>query len=104
MTAESILLAGCDTLDADILKVSHHGAGTASGEAFLDVVSPELAIISVGFDNRYGIPHRNCLARLVEAGIDIRRTDLEGTIEIVIPSVESDTSSSVNSVIRLISE
>ncbi len=93
MTAESILLAGCDTLDADILKVSHHGAGTASGEAFLDVVSPELAIISVGFDNRYGHPSQECLARLVEAGIDIRRTDLEGTIEIVIPSVESDTSS-----------
>jgi len=92
-TGESILLAECDDLNADILKVSHHGARTASSEIFVAAVSPELAVISVGLDNRYGHPSQDCLERLNQTGAEIMRTDQDGTIEIVIPAAESDKSS-----------
>ena len=68
------------TLDCDILKVGHHGSDTSTSEEFLDVVTPEVAIISCGVNNKYGHPKPIVLARLESRGIAIRRTDEEGTI------------------------
>lgn len=67
-------------LDADVLKVGHHGSKTSSSEYFLKAVSPKIAIISVGAKNRYGHPHQFILDRLDRLGIQIRRTDIEGDI------------------------
>ena len=67
-------------LDCDILKVGHHGSSTSTSAAFLDVVTPEVAIISCGVNNKYGHPNDDVLQRLEERNIKIRRTDLEGTI------------------------
>ncbi len=69
-------------LDADILKVAHHGSGEGSSTAFLEAVSPEIAVISVGADNTYGHPREETLARLEDAGAGIWRTDLDGHIVI----------------------
>lgn len=70
-------------LDADILKVGHHGSKTSTSEEFLQAVSPQTAIISSGKDNRYGHPNPDVLNRLQSLGIKIHRTDLEGTILLI---------------------
>lgn len=67
-------------LDCDVLKIGHHGSNTSTSEDFLDLVTPEEAIISVGKNNTYGHPHEEILERLSERGIKIRRTDIEGSI------------------------
>ncbi len=67
-------------IDADVLKVGHHGAGSASSSSFIKAVSPEVAVISVGEGNSYGHPHAYTLAILNEVGANIYRTDEQGTI------------------------
>ena len=67
-------------LDCDVLKVGHHGSDTSTSEAFLDALTPSVAIISCGINNSYGHPTKTVLSRLSERGIELRRTDLEGTI------------------------
>ena len=66
----------------DVLKVGHHGSRTSSTEEFVTAVSPLFAVISVGFENSYGHPHRDVLHRLAEHGSVVYRTDLEGLVSI----------------------
>lgn len=68
-------------LGSDVLKVGHHGSKTSNSKEFIEAVSPEVAVISVGKDNRYGHPHQDTLENL--AGIKILRTDLDGDIKII---------------------
>lgn len=68
-------------LDADILHASHHGSKTATSQEFIEKVSPEQAIISVG-KNKYGHPSDEVISRLKNMGIDIKRTDVNGDIVI----------------------
>lgn len=67
-------------IDADVLKVGHHGAGSSSATSFIKEVSPEVAVISCGEGNSYGHPHADTLAILNEVGAKIYRTDEQGTI------------------------
>jgi competence protein ComEC len=67
-------------LEANILKVAHHGSKTSSTKEFLSQVKPEIAVISVGKENRFSHPTEEILANLAEYGIQVRRTDKEGTI------------------------
>lgn len=63
----------------NVLKVGHHGSQTSSTEAFIEALSPEIAVISCG-RNSYGHPHAETLSRLREHGADIFRTDRDGTV------------------------
>jgi len=76
---EAMISQGYD-LDADVLKVGHHGSGSSTCAALLLAVSPLYAVISVGQDNTYGHPAAETLARLTDAGTAVYRTDLAGTI------------------------
>jgi competence protein ComEC len=67
-------------LRSDVLKVGHHGSNTSSTDVFLDAVSPAFAIVSDGFENSFGHPHRNVLARLAAHHSTVLRTDVEGAI------------------------
>lgn len=78
--AESDLVASGANLKADVLQVGHHGSSTSSGYLFLNEVMPEMGIISCGTNNKYGHPHEETLSILRDAGIDLYRTDLMGTI------------------------
>ena len=69
-------------LRADVLVVAHHGSKTSSSAAWLDAVQPSAALIGVGLNNQYGHPHNEVLQRLRFRGIDVYRTDLDGTIEV----------------------
>ncbi len=79
---EALLKAGMD-LRSDILKVAHHGSRTSSSSGFLLAVAPGLAVISVGRENTYGHPHPSVLGRFEALRIPVRRTDREGTVEVV---------------------
>ena len=79
---EETLVRSHADLRADILKVAHHGSRTSSTDAFLRAVRPSIAIISVG-ENTYGHPRPEVLNALERAGAEVRRTDREGTMEIV---------------------
>lgn len=69
-----------DKLNAvDILKVAHHGSDTSSSERFLQLTSPEYAVISVGV-NSYGHPSEQVLERLNHIGAKVFRTDEDGAI------------------------
>jgi len=69
-------------LDTDVLKVAHHGSKTSSCLEFLEIVSPELAVISVG-ENNYGHPHPGVLANLEKFDIQVLITKELGDIKIV---------------------
>jgi competence protein ComEC len=80
--AEDALVKSGYALDAEILKVGHHGSEYSTSKAFLDRVNPEIAIISDGAGNPYGHPHRKTLDALGAAGIRVYRTDLDGTVRV----------------------
>ena len=65
-----------------ILVAGHHGSRNATSKELLDMVKPDLALISCGKNNRYGHPAPAVLERLKEAGSKYRRTDLEGAIQV----------------------
>ncbi|MBN1992666.1 MAG: DNA internalization-related competence protein ComEC/Rec2 [Anaerolineae bacterium] len=68
-------------LTATVLKSPHHGSSTSSSEAFLAAVQPQLVVISVGMDNRFGHPSAEILQRYAEHGFTVLRTDKQGTVE-----------------------
>ena len=70
----------CPALQADVLKVGHHGSDSSSGEDFLRAVGAKLGIISVGAHNKYGHPSRRVLKKLERASMQILRTDQVGSI------------------------
>jgi competence protein ComEC len=63
-----------------VLKVGHHGAKNASTADFLAALQPRYAIISVGYENRFGHPHAETLQRLHDSQAKIYRTDEQGAI------------------------
>jgi len=71
-------------IDADFLKVPHHGSKTSTTEELLEAVTPEAAFMQVGVDNRYGHPHPTVLERLESRGIKYYRTDTDGLIELIL--------------------
>lgn len=83
-TAESDIVERYGTsLDADVLKVGHHGSSTSTSEKFYRAVSPDIAVISCGRDNSYGHPHAETLRRFRESSQEYYRTDEEGSVVLV---------------------
>ena len=70
-------------LNVDVLKVPHHGSKNGCSEEFLQVVSPEYAVISVG-NNSYGHPSSEAIDKLNAVGANVLRTDIEGNIVFVV--------------------
>lgn len=77
-----IILSGAN-LDADILKIAHHGSKTSTIKEFLYEVSPQVAVIQVGTKNRYGHPSPEVLKRLENYDIKYYRTDVDRDIKII---------------------
>lgn len=78
---EPALIRHFALVDSRILKVAHHGSKYSTSVEFLEAVNPEVAVISVGKNNRYGHPAQEVLDRLNERKIKILRTDEIGDIE-----------------------
>ena len=68
----------------EVLVAGHHGSDTSTTPELLEAVRPDLALISAGLNNKYGHPSWDTLYRLDQAGAKIYRTDLYGTIELLV--------------------
>ena len=80
-TAEADMMrSGKYNLDADVLKVGHHGSHSSTSKDFYKEVTPDYAVISVGDGNSYDHPHKETLKTLRDGGTEIYRTDYQGTI------------------------
>ena len=77
-------------LEADVLKVGHHGSKYATSETLLRRGAFKAAIISAGYDNRYGHPSPEVLARIKATDARLYRTDLQGEIKITTKGREDD--------------
>ena len=78
--AENYLILWGERLKAELLKVGHHGSSTSSSQPFLDLVKPEIGIISVGAGNKFGHPSVATIERLTRLGVRVYRTDQDRAI------------------------
>ncbi|MCM1298136.1 MAG: MBL fold metallo-hydrolase [Firmicutes bacterium] len=77
--AETDIIDSGARLNADVLKVAHHGSYTSSQQEFLNAAAPKYAVIEVGSPNDYGHPNEKTLSRLENMNVEIYRTDLHGS-------------------------
>lgn len=77
--SEADMVKAKQTLQADVMKVGHHGAKTSSNTDFLKAVKPKYAVISVG-KNSYGHPTKDVLNRFKTAKATVYRTDKQKNI------------------------
>lgn len=68
-------------IEADVLKVGHHGSSSSTSGVFLNRVDPEYGVIEVGKDNSYGHPHDEIISALEH--IKVYRTDIHGDVVMV---------------------
>jgi competence protein ComEC len=71
-----------DGLAADVLVVPHHGSKTSSSAAFIQAVSPQVALFPVGYRNRYGFPKPAVVARYRQRGVRLLDSASNGAIEL----------------------
>lgn len=79
-TVEKQMLEKGMDVDADIIKIAHHGSTTSSTAEFIDAVSPSVAVISCGKNNSYGHPHDEIIDLLQSRNIPVNRTDTDGSV------------------------
>ena len=77
---EKELLQQIQLPELEVLVVGHHGSAYATSDALLAATSPEVAVISVGANNRYRHPSQKILYKLELFGCQVLRTDENGTI------------------------
>jgi competence protein ComEC len=80
--SEEDILENFEDLESQLLKSPHHGSNSSSSQEFLEKVSPQIVVISVGEGNWYGHPDQEVIVRYEKMGAKIFRTDLHGAIEV----------------------
>lgn len=80
IASEMVMLESGGLLNSDVYLASHHGSDGSSSWEFMQEVSPEVVVFSVGADNSYGHPAERVIEDVEEIGAEIYRTDLQGTI------------------------
>ena len=87
--AEYYIVQNYPDLKVDIIVLGHHGSRHSSAYDFLAQIEPKLAIISAGFDNRYGHPTPQTLARLQDLNIPVVTTADFGNVHIKLPHAQA---------------
>ncbi len=80
LSEAELLERGPQELAAEVLIAPHHGSKTSSTPQFLDAVSPQWAIFTVGYRNHFGHPKPEVMARYQERNIRLLRTDETGAV------------------------
>ena len=78
--ADYAMLSWGDRLQAEVLKVAHHGSKTSSSSSLLNAISPQWAIVSVGEFNRFGHLAVDVIKRLEQIGALVQRMDRQGAV------------------------
>ncbi len=78
-----------DVLNCDVLKVAHHGSKSSSIGEILEEIKPQIAVIGVGGDNKYGHPNSDVIDRIENLRAKVFRTDLNGEIRIKVKKKKS---------------
>lgn len=86
---EKQMLSSGLTLESNVIKIGHHGSDTSSSDEFIKAVNPNIAVICVGTDNKYGHPCQSTLDTLAKYGIKIYRTDINGNIIITTDGISN---------------
>ncbi len=79
---EAKLLEMPELLQADVVKVAHHGSKTSSTQKLIDATTAKIAVIPVGNNSPFGHPHREVTERWQNSGAKILTTGTRGTISI----------------------
>lgn len=82
LSEDEMLANDIYSLEADVLKIGHHGSSSSTGTEFLQAVNPQYAVISCGEGNSYGHPHKETLDLLESFEVMIFRTDTDGSITV----------------------
>jgi competence protein ComEC len=69
-------------LAADVMTAPHHGSRTSSTPAFIDAVAARDVIFPVGYRNQFGHPREDVVARYVQSGARLHRTDADGAVRV----------------------
>lgn len=93
--AHSILLTGDIEADAerellerglpgsvDVVVIPHHGSSTSSSTPFVHATSPQIAVVSAGYKNRWGFPSKRVVERWQSAGADVINTATAGAVSL----------------------
>lgn len=75
---------GVDLKSTEILKVAHHGSADSTSKAFVEYMNAETAIVSCGAENAYGHPSAEVIETLTGAGVDVYRTDTQGSVIVTV--------------------
>ena len=81
---EKYVSPSASLLASDILMVPHHGSNTSSSRSFIEAVDPKIALISVGYKNRYRLPSEKVTARYQRYGIELYDTAASGAVSITL--------------------
>jgi competence protein ComEC len=79
---ELVAVAG-GRLQSTVLVAPHHGSRTSSSPGFLESVSPEVVVVSSGWDDQYGAPHPEIRERYLELGARVITTAENGAVSFV---------------------
>lgn len=79
---EELVLTAGGTIASTLFKAGHHGSDTSNTQTLLWAVRPQVAVVSCGLDNDYGHPHAEVLQRFADNGVEVYRTDEQGTITV----------------------
>ncbi len=77
---QRLLKEHADKLPAALLVVPHHGSKTSSTDGFVSAVSPDYAVFTVGYRNRFGHPKQEVVQRYANNGSQLLRSDEDGAI------------------------
>ena len=80
---EGQLLRDYPDIQADVVKLGHHGSRTSSTKLFLQAIGAKQGVISCGVNNHFNHPHPEVLANLNQHQVRVFRTDQEGMIRYI---------------------
>lgn len=84
---EQIIQSGVD-IDAEILKVGHHGSDTSSSQEFLEAITPDYGLISCKTGNKYEHPIKSTMDKLQKMNVEVYRTDECGSVIMTITTYD----------------
>ena len=67
----------------DVFKANHHGSPTSNTKNLLDQIRPEYVVICSSEENKYNLPKKTIISRLIEYTQNVYATFISGNIEVI---------------------